>query len=80
MEINNKFRALTLMLSLTLAACSGSGEPDVTTPTQPPGTGTQPDTTAPVITLAGETSITLEQGQAFADPGASASDNIDGTL
>jgi len=38
------------------------------------------DTTAPVITLLGSNPITLEQGSAFTDPGASASDDIDGDL
>ena len=38
------------------------------------------DTTAPVITLAGSNPINHEQGTSFTDPGASASDNIDGDI
>lgn len=38
------------------------------------------DTTAPVITLNGSNSVTLEKGTAFTDPGATATDNIDGDI
>lgn len=38
------------------------------------------DTTPPVITLNGASTINLEQGDSFTDPGATATDNIDGDL
>ena len=38
------------------------------------------DTTAPVITLAGPSPMTHVQGTAFADPGASATDTVDGSV
>ncbi|MDB2664733.1 DUF5011 domain-containing protein, partial [Porticoccaceae bacterium] len=38
------------------------------------------DTTAPVITLTGDASITLEVGDSFTDPGATATDAVDGDL
>jgi endo-1,3(4)-beta-glucanase len=38
------------------------------------------DTTAPVITLAGPASVSHEQGMPFTDPGASATDAVDGSL
>jgi len=38
------------------------------------------DTTAPVITLNGASTINLQQGDAFTDPGATATDNVDGDL
>ncbi|NVJ62108.1 MAG: DUF5011 domain-containing protein [Gammaproteobacteria bacterium] len=38
------------------------------------------DTTPPVITLVGAESITLQQGTSFVDPGATATDNLDGDL
>lgn len=38
------------------------------------------DTTAPVITLNGSATINLQQGDAFTDPGATATDNVDGDL
>ena len=41
--------------------------------------GEAPDTTPPVITLSGG-SVTLDFGQAFVDPGFSATDNLDGNI
>ena len=38
------------------------------------------DTTEPVITLVGDASISLEVGDSFTDPGATAVDNYDGSL
>ncbi|WP_430410771.1 S8 family serine peptidase [Kordia sp.] len=42
--------------------------------------GASADTTAPVITLTGAATITLTVGDSFTDPGATATDNIDGNL
>lgn len=42
--------------------------------------GNAPDTEAPVITLNGASTINLEQGGSFIDPGATATDNVDGNL
>ena len=38
------------------------------------------DTTAPIITLSGSSTINLNVGDSFTDPGATASDTIDGNL
>jgi len=38
------------------------------------------DTTKPVITLIGSSSITLQAGAAYVDPGATAMDNVDGDI
>ena len=38
------------------------------------------DTTAPVITLNGSSTMNLNVGDSFTDPGATASDNVDGNL
>ncbi len=38
------------------------------------------DTTIPTITLIGSNSITLEKGDSFTDPGATANDNTDGNI
>lgn len=38
------------------------------------------DTTRPVISLSGSASMSLVQGSSFVDPGASATDNIDGNI
>jgi hypothetical protein len=43
-------------------------------------TGGVVDTTAPIITLLGSSTINIEVGDSFTDPGATASDNIDGNL
>ncbi|MDH5394132.1 MAG: DUF5011 domain-containing protein [Gammaproteobacteria bacterium] len=43
-------------------------------------TVTVTDTTAPVITLNGPASITLTQGVAYTEQGATATDNLDGTV
>jgi len=66
-----------LVFSLTLLilqACGGSG-----------GGGQQPpppvsDTTAPVITIAGSATVNHEQGTTYTDAGATATDNIDGSV
>ena len=38
------------------------------------------DTTAPVITLLGEATVTIEVGSTYSDAGATASDNYDGDV
>lgn len=38
------------------------------------------DTTIPVITLLGDTTVTLEKGDTYTEAGASASDNVDGDI
>ena len=45
-----------------------------------PAAATGPDTTPPVITLLGNANMTVEQGDTFTDPGATASDNVDGNI
>lgn len=44
------------------------------------GMVTNPDTTAPVISLLGSPSVTIERTTSYTDAGATASDNIDGTV
>ena len=41
---------------------------------------TPPDTTAPVITLTGSSTINLNLGATFTNPGATATDNVDGNI
>lgn len=38
------------------------------------------DTTAPIISLIGNASVAVEQGSTYSDPGATATDNLDGNL
>ena len=72
-------RLTTLALITTLAACGGGGGGSTTTPivTPPPA---PVDTTAPTISLAGDAEMAVEQGTEFTDPGATASDETDGTV
>ena len=65
----------TLQYSVTDAA----GHTDTETRTVVVGDGTL-DETPPVITLNGANPMTVECGQPFDDPGATATDNIDGDL
>ena len=61
-----------------LLACGGGGgglTQSSPTPVTPPA-----DTTAPVITITGALSLTIEQGSAFVDDGATATDAVDGNV
>ena len=62
------------------ARTSGGGDGDGDGNGDGNGGGSPEDTTAPVITLSGPTEINVEQGTSFADPGASAQDDVDGSL
>ena len=66
--------SFTLCLSL-LTACGGGGS---STPIPP--TVVTPDTTAPVITLNGEASVQINEGEAYEEQGATAHDNVDGAV
>ncbi len=63
---------------VTYAATDSSG--NIATLTRVVNVISPPDTTAPVITLNGKNSITLNQGETFTDLGASAFDNRDGNI
>ena len=66
--------SLTLCLSL-LTACGGGGGGSSVPPTV-----VTPDTTAPVITLNGEASVQINEGDAYEEQGATAQDNVDGSV
>ena len=65
----NRLKTSTLLIScstlLLLGGCGGSSNKDVTTP---------------VISLEGAASVSLEAGTAYTDAGATATDNIDGSI
>jgi hypothetical protein len=65
--------SFTLCLSLLSACGGGSGSPL-------PPTVVTPDTTAPVITLNGEASVQINEGEAYEEQGATAQDNVDGSV
>jgi endoglucanase Acf2 len=71
-----RFSPLLFLFLFILTGCGGgsSSSPD---PEPPPAAV---DTTPPVVTLNGPATINHEQGTTFQDPGATASDNVDGTL
>ncbi|QAY65384.1 immunoglobulin-like domain-containing protein [Paenibacillus protaetiae] len=62
--------------TLYVRAVNAAGDVDVT----PAAYAWTIDTVKPVITLNGDSAITLEQGTAFNDPGATASDDLAGNL
>jgi hypothetical protein len=65
---------------------TGSSTPPVTPPSNnppptPPATSTPPsDTVPPVVTLVGDAAMQITTGDTFTDPGATATDNVDGNL
>jgi beta-glucanase (GH16 family) len=63
------------ILSLVLIACGGGGSSS-SAPVNPPVS----DTTPPTITMVGAEAINHEQGTAYDDQGASASDSVDGAV
>ena len=78
MQLNfNLFKSqifITLLMLMFLNACGGS---DTATPAKAPDIL---DTFSPVITLNGENSITLALNDIYSELGASATDNIDGSV
>jgi hypothetical protein len=78
-----------LIYTLFITACGGGGDetteqpsPAPTAPVTPapPAAPAAPDTVAPVIVLTGNSSFILEYGDSFNDPGATATDNVDGAV
>ena len=75
MRINNLL-SLLLISGATFTGCGGGGgsQGSVTSPSP------VSDTIAPVITLLGDTRVEIDEGTSFSDPGATANDNVDGTV
>ncbi len=65
---------------MALQACGGGSSTSDADNTPLPPTITPPDTTAPIITLIGLANINHEQGTQYLDAGATASDNVDGSI
>jgi parallel beta-helix repeat protein len=76
--------------TITLAPFTGTVLVKATPPSAPPDTppasdsgsssGSTPDTTPPTIALNGDSQMALTVGDSFTDPGATASDTVDGDL
>ena len=64
----------TIFLSL-LTACGGGGGGSSIPPTV-----VTPDTTAPVITLNGDAVVQMNEGEEYEEQGATAQDNVDGSV
>ena len=65
---------LLIASALLISGCGSEGGDDTN------GTIVTPDTTAPVIVLSGNSTMTVAQGNTFTDPGATATDNVDATV
>ena len=68
---------ITLICSLAITACGGGGggsAPTLVSPQAPV------DSTPPAIALEGDAEMVVEQGEGFSDPGATATDEVDGTV
>jgi beta-glucanase (GH16 family) len=63
-------------ISLVLTACGGGGG-STSTPTPTP---TPADTTKPVISITGEQALTIGFGELYSEQGATATDNVDGSV
>ena len=69
------------MISLVgIAALSEILDDDNSSDPPPPPPPPTPDTTPPVITVNGDSSVTVEVGSSYTDEGATAVDNIDGSV
>jgi len=69
--------SITLICSLAITACGGGGggsSPVLASPQAPV------DSTPPAIVLEGDAEMVVEQGESFSDPGATATDEVDGTV
>nr|WP_281368296.1 DUF5011 domain-containing protein [Simiduia aestuariiviva] len=64
----------SLCVLVVLVACGGGA----TTPDELPDTSV--DSVAPVISLVGDSSMTLSVGDTYLEPGASANDDVDGSV
>ena len=65
---------MMVFLSLLLASCGGGGGDSGDEK------GTAKDTTPPVIKIDGDNSVNINQGSSYIDSGATATDNVDGSV
>lgn len=67
-------KRISISLLMVIATLSGCGGGDTSIPSAPA------DTIPPVITLSGGNVINVNHTEAFTDPGATATDNVDGNI
>ena len=71
---------LLLASSVLFSGCSPDGAPATGSNTDPGGSTSTADTTAPVITLNGDASQAVDFASQYEDEGATASDDVDGAV
>ena len=74
-SLTYRFAFIFALSLLFLGGCGGSSGSDRTIETE-----SLKDTTPPVITLNGDNELTLYQGEAYAELGAAALDDVDGEI
>ena len=74
MPLNLKQTLISCSVMLSFLSSCGGGGSDSTTPSDPI------DRTAPVISIAGDRTVNHEQGSVYTDPGATATDAVDGSV
>lgn len=75
-----KHPMVVILTLLTLVSCGGGGGGGGSQPTGNNGNNSGSDTTDPVISISGSTTINHEQGSTYNDPGATATDLVDGSV
>jgi beta-glucanase (GH16 family) len=65
--------SITVLVAFAINACGGGGG-------STPEPAAPKDSTDPVVSLNGDATVTLQQGTIYNDPGANATDNIDGSI
>lgn len=77
---SNTLTISTLILTATLLSACGGGSSGSSTPTPPVTPPPVVDTVAPVLSLVGDANISLDAGTEFSDDGATANDDVDGSI
>lgn len=72
------YSIIVILTAMVLGGCGGGGGGSSSTPTPP--TIVTTDTTNPEISLKGQPTVTLEQDETYVEAGATATDNIDGSI
>ncbi len=74
-----KWFLVGLSVVVALSGCSSKSSSNIEDEIDKP-TVLEPDVIAPVITIIGEETVTISQGDVYTDAGATATDNVDGAV